>query len=105
MTPALQILLSIGKDAKHGYAIMRDARGGTGGRVEILPGTLYATIKTLLADGLIEEVPPPRGADSTDARRRYYKVTKAGRAHAAREVERMAALVRLGRVFARSSRG
>jgi DNA-binding PadR family transcriptional regulator len=104
MSPALQILLTLGTDAKHGYAIMRDARDGTGGRVEILPGTLYATIKTLLADGLIEEVAPPRGADSTDARRRYYKVTKAGRAHAAHEVTRMAAMVRLGRVFIRGAR-
>jgi DNA-binding PadR family transcriptional regulator len=104
MTPALQILLSIGTDAKHGYAIMRDARDRSGGRIEILPGTLYATIKTLLAEELIEEVPAPRGADSTDARRRYYKVTKTGRAHAAREVERMSALVRMGRVFAKGSR-
>lgn len=104
MTPALQILLSIGTDAKHGYAIMRDARGRSGGRIEILPGTLYATIKTLLADGLIEEVPAPRDADSNDARRRYYKVTRAGRAHAAREVTRMAALVRMGRVFVRGAR-
>jgi DNA-binding PadR family transcriptional regulator len=104
MTPALQILLSLGTDAKHGYAIMRDAREGSGGRIAILPGTLYATIKTLLADGLIEEVAPPRSADSTDARRRYYKVTKSGRAHAAREVTRMAALVRMGRVFVRGAR-
>ena len=104
MTPALYILLALGNETRHGYAIMREIREATGGRVEILPGTLYATIKTLLSDGLIEEVPAPKSADSEDARRRYYRVTRAGRAKAAAETERMSELVRMGRVFVKGTR-
>lgn len=104
MTPALYILLAIGGGTRHGYAVMREIREATGGRVEILPGTLYATIKTLLADGLIQEVPAPRDADSADARRRYYKVTRAGREVAAEQTERMEALVKLGRPFLKGAR-
>jgi len=104
MNAALYILLALGKETRHGYAIMRDIREATSGRVEILPGTLYATIKTLLADGLIQEVPPPRDADSADARRRYYRVTHAGRAAAAAQTEQMAMLVKLGRPFLKGAR-
>jgi DNA-binding PadR family transcriptional regulator len=104
MTPALYILLALGNETRHGYAIMREIREATGGRVEILPGTLYATIKNLAGDRLIQEVPPPKDADSADARRRYYRVTKAGRAVAAEQTEQMAALVKLGRPFLKSAR-
>jgi DNA-binding PadR family transcriptional regulator len=97
--PALHVLLALGADAKHGYAIMQDIERETDGAVRLLPGTLYSTIKRLLADGLLEEVNAPRTADSDDARRRYYRVTKRGRLAAETETRRMAALVRLGRVF------
>ena len=104
MNPALYILLALGHGTRHGYAVMREIREATGGRVEILPGTLYATIKTLLADGLIQEVPAPRDADSGDARRRYYRITRAGRAVARTQTEQLAALVRLGRPFLKATR-
>jgi DNA-binding PadR family transcriptional regulator len=97
--PALHILLTLGTDAKHGYAIMRDIGDESGGRIRLLPGTLYSTIKRLVASGLIEECDAPRGAESADARRRYYRVTRAGRTAAAAEVDRLALLVRLGRAF------
>jgi DNA-binding PadR family transcriptional regulator len=104
MTPSLYILLALGTETRHGYAIMREIREATDGRFEILPGTLYATIKTLLADELIEEVSAPANADSADARRRYYRLTKAGRAEAAAQTERMAALVKLGKPFWKGAR-
>jgi DNA-binding PadR family transcriptional regulator len=97
--PALHVLLTLGDEAKHGYAIMRDLARESDGRIRLLPGTLYSTIKKLLADGLIEETAAPRNADSDDGRRRYYRVTKRGRAAAEAETRRMAVLVRLGRVF------
>ena len=97
--PALHVLLALGTGAKHGYGIMQDIAGRSGGRIRILPGTLYSTIKKMLADGLIEEVAPPKGADSDDERRRYYRVTRSGRATAQAETERLALLVKLGRVF------
>ena len=97
--PALHVLLALGTDAKHGYAIMRDIAAESDGHIRLLPGTLYSTIKKLLNDGLLEEVDAPRGADSDDSRRRYYRVTKRGRAAAEAETRRMAVLVRLGQVF------
>jgi len=97
--PALHVLLALGSEAKHGYAIMRDIAAESDGRIRLLPGTLYSTIKKLLADGLLDEVDAPRNADSDDARRRYYRVTKKGRAAAEAETRRMALLVRLGQVF------
>ena len=97
--PALHVLLALGIGARHGYAIMRDIAERSGGTIRILPGTLYSTIRRMLADGLIEEIDPPADADSDDARRRYYRITKAGRTAAEAETRRLALLVKLGRVF------
>jgi DNA-binding PadR family transcriptional regulator len=97
--PAVHVLLALGSEAKHGYAIMQDIASESAGTIRLLPGTLYSTIKKLLAERLLEEVDAPRGADSDDARRRYYRVTKRGRAAAEAEVRRMTMLVKLGRVF------
>jgi DNA-binding PadR family transcriptional regulator len=97
--PALHIVLALGTDAKHGYAIMQSIADRTGGKIRLLPGTLYATLKKLLADRLVEECDAPKGADSTDARRRYYRVTKAGKCAVKAQTERLALLVKLGKVF------
>jgi DNA-binding PadR family transcriptional regulator len=97
--PALRVLLALADDVLHGYAIMQSARERGDGAIDLLPGTLYSTIKKMLADGLVEEADPPSNADSEDARRRYYRVTRAGRAFVAEEMRRMAALVKMGRVF------
>jgi DNA-binding PadR family transcriptional regulator len=97
--PALHVLLALGTESKHGYAIMRDIHDASDGRIRLLPGTLYATIKKLLAEGLIEEIIAPRDADSADERRRYYRVTKRGRLAAEAETRRMALLVKMGKVF------
>ena len=97
--PAHHILLALGTEAKHGYAIMRDIAERSEGTIRVLPGTLYSTIKKMLADGLIDEVAAPRDADSEDVRRRYYRVTRAGRTAVAAETRRLALLVKLGRVF------
>jgi hypothetical protein len=48
---------------------------------------------------LIEEIDAPREADSDDARRRYYRVSRRGRLAAEAETRRLALLVKLGRVF------
>jgi DNA-binding PadR family transcriptional regulator len=96
---SLHILLALGDETKHGYAVMQDIATATDGAIRLLPGTLYSTIKKLLAERLIEEVDAPPGTESADARRRYYRVTKSGRVAAEAETRRMALLVRLGRVF------
>ena len=90
---ALHVLLAIGPAERHGYAIMGEVRRITNGAVRMGPGTLYGTLKRLLADGLIEESSGPRGAASDERRRRYYRLTAPGRAAAANEVEGLQSLL------------
>ena len=97
--PAQHIMLALGTDALHGYAIMQSIVERSGGEIRILPGTLYSTLKKLLAEGMVEECDPPKNADSEDARRRYYRVTKTGKAAMKTQTERLALLVKLGKVF------
>jgi DNA-binding PadR family transcriptional regulator len=97
--PALHILLALGEDTLHGYAIMQGIADRSRRRIRILPGTLYSTIRKMLEDGLIDEVPAPKGVDSEDARRRYYRVTRRGKVLAREEMARLSLLVELGKVF------
>jgi DNA-binding PadR family transcriptional regulator len=92
-------MLALGTGAMHGYAIMQAIDERSAGAIRLLPGTLYATLKKLLADALVEECDPPKGEASSDERRRYYRVTKAGKAAVKAQTERLALLVRLGKVF------
>ena len=72
---AFSILLVLSPVPRHGYDIMKQVKEDTKGRLNIGPGSLYGTIKQLLADHLIEEV-----KDKTDEeRRRYYKLTDKGK--------------------------
>ena len=93
---AFQILLALAGEDLHGYAIMRRVEEQTSGRVRLGPGTLYSSIQTLLEEGLIEEV-NAAARDAGDERRRYYRITSAGRKVARGEAERMADLLRVAR--------
>ncbi|HXV64662.1 MAG TPA: PadR family transcriptional regulator [Vicinamibacteria bacterium] len=99
MNPSYHILVSLGDGPKHGYAIMRDVATRTEGEIEILPGTLYSTIKRLIAERAIEECPAPDEQEGgfSDERRRYYRLTAIGRAAVLEETDRMAMLIRLAR--------
>ncbi len=96
-TAALHILVAIGPGERHGYAIMAEVERVTNGALRLAPGTLYTTIKRLLAAGLIEEAGERPDAHLDDQRRRYYRVTPAGRAIVATEVRRLEALVSTAR--------
>jgi DNA-binding PadR family transcriptional regulator len=78
---------------KHGYAIMSDVEALSDGAVRMGPGTLYGSIKRMLADGLIEETAERPDPDLDDQRRRYYRLTGLGRRVATAELQRLAALV------------
>ena len=52
---ALHILLALGRGERHGYALIGDVDALSEGAIRLGPGTLYGTIKRLLADGLIRE--------------------------------------------------
>ena len=97
-TPAIfHILLALAKGESHGYAIMRDIETHSDGRFRIGPGTLYGSIKRMLASGWIEEVNERPDPDLDDERRRYYRLTGLGRQVAEAEARRLASMVRLAR--------
>jgi len=94
---AFQILLSLADEDLHGYGIMRQVEQQTGGRMRLGPGTLYSSIQGLLEDGQIEEVDRSGELPAADERRRYYRLTTAGRKTARSEAERLADLLRVAR--------
>ncbi len=94
---AFQILLALAEDDLHGYGIMRQVAEQTGGRVRLGPGTLYSSIQALLEEKLIEEVGLREDAKLGTERRRYYRLTAAGRKLARSEAERLAGLLRVAR--------
>jgi len=91
------MLFALGDQALHGYGIMKQVEERTAGRVSLLPSSLYATIKRMLLEGLIEEVPDQASEAAPGRPRRLYRMTDRGRELAAREAERMAALLDMAR--------
>jgi DNA-binding PadR family transcriptional regulator len=98
LTPAvLHILLALADEERHGYGIMREVEERTGGDTRLGPGTLYGSIKRMLADGLIEESDERPDPSMDDQRRRYYRITDFGRRVAGAEAERLQDLVSAAR--------
>lgn len=101
---AIHILIAIGLEERHGYAIMSEVERISGGAMRIGPGTLYTTIGRLLGDGLIEESDERPDPALDDKRRRYYRLTAAGRTVAASEVRRLESLVASAKPWAMDSK-
>ena len=95
LTPAVfHILLALADGEKHGYAIMREVEALTDGKIRLGPGTLYGSIKRLLAGEMIEESDERPDPELDDERRRYYRLTDFGRRVVTAEAERLLHLVR-----------
>lgn len=94
LTPAMfHILLALADGERHGYGIMREVEATTDGAFQLGPGTLYRSIKQMLALGLVEESDERPDPELDDERRRYYRITSAGRSAASVEAQRLARLV------------
>ena len=99
LTPAVfHVLLALAGHERHGYAILKEILRQTDGAMRMQAGTLYGTLQRLLEADLVEEVVRPRVA-SPDSRRRYYRLTRAGRRALDTEIQRMSHLVRLARAL------
>ncbi|MYA79856.1 MAG: helix-turn-helix transcriptional regulator [Acidobacteriia bacterium] len=97
ITPAMfHILLALSAGERHGYGVMQEVEEDTEGTVQLPPGTLYRTIKILLAEGWIERSRGPESA-TDDTRRRYYRITDVGRDVAVQHAMRLAKVVELAR--------
>jgi DNA-binding PadR family transcriptional regulator len=98
LTPAVfNILLALADGDKHGYGIMLEVEAATKGQIQMGPGTLYGSIKRMLAAGLIEESEERRDPELDDQRRRYYRATGLGRRTLDAELERLAAQLSIAR--------
>jgi len=99
LTPAMfHILLALADRERHGYHIMQEVEERTEGKVRLGPGTLYGSIKRMLADGWIEETEERPDPEMDDERRRYYRLTDFGYRLATAEAERLARLVKSARL-------
>lgn len=72
-----------GRD-RYGFEIYKEIRDATGGDYEIKEATLYAAYRRLVKDGLVEAY---WGDESQGGRRKYYRITDAGRAVYRRNVD------------------
>ena len=85
------ILLALAAGPLHGYRIMKHVERDTGGEVTLEIGSLYRLLARLVTEGLIDDI------ESADERRRYYRITAAGRKALKSEAARLANVVTLVR--------
>src|SRR5690242_21235267 len=96
LTPAVfYILLALAGGEKHGYEIMKQVKQDSSGQVKMGTGTLYGSLKRMLADGLIEVAGDRPDPALDDERRRYYRLTERGRRAFTAELQRYAQVVAL----------
>src|SRR5262249_33194772 len=83
------IPLALAQEEKHGYAILQEVAAVTDDEIQLEPGTLYRALHRMLKDGWVVESARRPAADLDDERRRYYRLTPAGRRVAVAEAERL----------------
>ena len=89
---ALHILLSLAGEERHGYAIMQDVARQSNGRYKLGPGTLYDNLQKLMKERIVEET--ENFSTGAESRRRYYRLTKLGRAVLSTEIARLEEAIR-----------
>lgn len=98
LTPAVfHILMALADGEKHGYSIMKDVEKQTNGKMKLGPGTLYGSIKRMLAAGLIEESDERPDSALDDERRRYYRISGFGQKVLTAEAQRLDQAVKTAR--------
>lgn len=93
LTPVtFHVLLSLLHEPVHGYRIKRMIEERTDGAINVGAGTLYAGVRRMTRDGLIEETDPPDEGDlEPRANWRFYRITARGRRVLEDEIARMEA--------------
>jgi DNA-binding PadR family transcriptional regulator len=98
LTPQqFHILLALTDGHLHGYAIIRDIADRTEGSLRLGTGTLYTALARLEALALVEESDRRAAPSEDDERRRYYRLTPAGKAVLRAETRRLETLVQHAR--------
>ena len=84
--PSFLVLTALANGPRHGYGVIAEVASLTRGRVRLRPGTLYAALDRLSADGYVAVA----GEEVVDGRlRRYYTLTEPGAAALAVEADRL----------------
>jgi DNA-binding PadR family transcriptional regulator len=86
--PTYFILTALTDQPLHGYGIMLAIRRLSEGRLDLRPGTLYAALDRLTEQDLLDV---DREEVAGNRLRRYYRLTDAGAATLAAEVDRLRA--------------
>lgn len=94
-TTVFHILLALADEERHGYSIMKTVAAQTDGHIEMGPGTLYGSIKRMVAANLIVESDERPDPEMDDSRRRYYRLTDLGTRVLVLEAARLAKAVQL----------
>ena len=89
------ILVALADGERHGSAIVRSVIEQTDGGVRLWPVMLQTALQQMTEDGLIEPLDAPPEGESE--RRRYYRLTRAGRRAAVAEADRLEGLARHAR--------
>jgi DNA-binding PadR family transcriptional regulator len=93
LTPSVfHVLLALGAEPLHGYAIMRRVEEESG--IAMGPGTIYGTLNRLVDAGWVAE---SEAEDGDARRRRRFALTHKGREHLGSELARMERLTDLAR--------
>lgn len=91
------ILLSMVKEPKHGYAIMKDVLVLSQQRIELSTGTLYGALKRMLEREWIEPIDLDEGNE--DAReRKWYRLTPYGQKIVKAELARLQSIIQAVRL-------
>jgi DNA-binding PadR family transcriptional regulator len=88
LTPTFfHLLLCLAEGPKHGYAMMGEIEERTGGKLSLGPSSLYYSLGRLEDAGLIAETSVAGADDEVHGeRRRYYRLSPAGRRRLREEV-------------------
>lgn len=86
------VLLALAGEPLHGYGMIVEIEQRTEGAMQVEAGTLYAAIKRMVADGLIEPAP-----SASAGRRRNYQLTAFGSVLLGAESVRLARLIDVAR--------
>jgi DNA-binding PadR family transcriptional regulator len=94
LTPlTYHVLLALADADRHGYGIIKEVEERTDGQMELETGTLYAAIKRMRDEQLIEVVPRSERPPDEDRRRRTYRLTPLGTRVLEAESQRLARLL------------
>ena len=84
------ILLSLAERDRHGSGVMRDVLELTDGELKLWPVTLYGSLDELRERGWIRALDgAPAAAEDDSARKRWFRITPAGRRALTAEVSRL----------------